>query len=108
MSKQGRGEHGRFVAKSDQPREVRSLRLTDTAWEKLGSAANLRCITRSDLIEELIESGVLDKQPTSGGMSLQQVEAAISQILTDPVVTRNGKDRGSVKRALEALLKQLS
>ena len=109
MPKQERGERGKFAPKSNEPREVRSLRLTDTTWQKLGTTADSRCITRSDLIEELVESGVLDQQPaTSGGISLQQVEAAIAQILIDPVVTRHGKDRGSVKRALEALLKQLS
>ena len=109
MLPQERGERGRFAAKSDNPREVRSLRLTDTTWEKLGKAADSRRITRADLIEQLAESGVLDEQPaTSGGINLQQVETAITQILNDPVVTRHGKDRGSVKRALEALLKQLS
>lgn len=107
MSTQSRGERGRFAAKSDNPRGVRSLRLTDTTWEKLGAAADLRCITRSDLIEHLVESGALDQQPIASGISLQQVEQAVAQILDDPVVTRNGKDRGSVRRALEALLNAL-
>ena len=108
MSTQGRGERGRFAPKSTEHREVRSLRLTETTWEKLGTIADLRCITRSDLIEQLVESGALDQQPSTNGSSLQQVEEAIAQILNDPVVTRNGKDRGSVRRALEALLKRLS
>lgn len=108
MSNQGRGERGRFTQKSTEHREVRSLRLTETTWEKLGAAADLRRITRADLIEQLVESGALEQQPSTDGVSLQQVEAAIAQILADPAVTRNGKDRGSVRRALEALLKQLS
>lgn len=108
MSTQGRGERGRFAPKSTEHREVRSFRLTDTTWEKLGAVADSRCITRSDLIEHLVESGALDDQPSTSGSSLQEVEEAVSQILNDPVVTRNGKDRGSVRRALEALLKRLS
>lgn len=108
MSTQGRSEHGQFASKSAERREVRSLRFTETTWEKLGAAADSRRITRADLIEQLVESGALEQQPYAGGVSLQQVEAAIAQILADPIVTRNGKDRGSIRRALEALLKQLS
>lgn len=108
MAKQGRGEAGKFAAKSEELREVRSLRLTDTTWERLGDAAKSRCITRADLVEQLVESGVLNQEPTSSGVSLQQVEEAIAHILNDPIVTRNGKDRGSVRRALEALHNYLS
>lgn len=52
MAKQGRGKEGRFAPKSDEPRQVRTVRLTDTAWKKLGEIATLRCITRADLLEE--------------------------------------------------------
>lgn len=108
MAKQGRGEAGKFAAKSTEHREVRSLRLTDTTWEKLGDAANSRCITRADLVERLVESGALNQEPASSGVSLQQVEELIAQIIDDPEITRHGKDRGSVKRALQALLNRLS
>lgn len=108
MSTQSRGDRGRFAPKSDENREVRSIRLTDSTWQKLGEVADLRCITRADLIEQLVEAGQLDQEPITSGVSLQQVEEAVAHILNDPVVTRNGKDRGSVRRALEALLKQLS
>ncbi len=107
MSAQSRSEHGRFASKSVEPREVRSIRLTDTTWEKLGVSADSRCITRADLIEHLVESGALDQPQLTSATNLQQVEEAVAQILNDPIVTRNGKDRGSVRRALEALLKAL-
>jgi hypothetical protein len=108
MAEQGRGKAGRFAAKSAEHREVRSLRLTDSTWEKLGTAANSRCITRADLVEQIVELGLLDQEPASNGVSLQQVEELITQIIDDPEITRHGKDRGSVKRALQALLKRLS
>lgn len=108
MIKQERKEGGKFASKSAENREVRSLRITNATWEKLGIAADSRCITRADLIEQLVESGALEQQPSTRGISLQQVEEAIAQILDDPAVTRNGKDRGSVRRALAALLKRLS
>lgn len=106
MSAQSRSEHGRFASKSDEPREVRSIRLTDSVWQKLGEIADSRCITRADLIEELAQSIVLDQEST--GLSLQQVEDEAAQVLNDSAVTRNGKDRGSVRRALEALINRLS
>ena len=34
--------------------------------------------------------------------------AIAQEILNDSIVTRNGKDRGAVKRALEAMMKRLS
>lgn len=108
MSSQSRSEHGRFAAKSDAPREVRSIRLTDSTWEKLGDIADSRRITRADLIEELAQSGALDQQPAISRVNLQQVEDEAAQVLNDPTVTRNGKDRGSVRRALEALINRLS
>lgn len=106
--KQGRQEKGRFASKSNEYRAVRSLRLTETTWETLGSAADSRCITRADLIEQLVESGVLDaEQQSTSGLDIHAVEQAVTQILNNPTVTRNGKDRGSVRRALDALLKAL-
>lgn len=56
MNQQGRDEAGHFAAKSDEIRNVRSLRLTDTTWEILGKLANERCITRADLLEDWISS----------------------------------------------------
>ena len=108
MSLQGRSQHGHFASKSSEHREVRSLRLTDSTWQRLGELADSRCITRADLIEQLVESGVLEQKPTTSGLSLQQVDEAIAQAINDPTVTRNGKDRGSVRRALEALRNYLS
>ena len=108
MANQGRSEAGKFAPKSDEPRSIRSIRVTDTTWEKPGTAANARCITRADLIEQLVESGALDDQPLStSGIDIQAVEQAVTQILDDPAVTRNGKDRGAVRRSLDALLKVL-
>ena len=35
------------------------------------------------------------------------LDAIVQEILSNPTVTRNGKDKGSVKRALEAMVKRL-
>lgn len=101
---QERSEGGKFAPKSDQPREVRSIRLTDKTWAALGSIAEQRRITRADLLEEFVEQGELLRQAT---LSRDFVERSAAEVLEDLKVTRNGKDSGAVKRALEALLKRL-
>lgn len=99
MPPQGRSQQGQFAAKSDGSREVRSLRCTDATWQKLGELAELQGITRADLIEQWTTA--LGKSASNS--DLDQVDKGITHILNDPTVTRNGKDRGSVRRALEAL-----
>ena len=106
---QGRTEDGKFAPKSDTPRYVRTIRLTETTWEKVGHAADKLRITRADLVEQLAEDGLFDGGFVSAehDQLITQVEGAIQLVLNDSVVTRGGKDRGAVKRGLEALLKQL-
>ena len=109
MPEQGRTEGGKFAPKSDEPRHIRSIRLTDKTWDVLGVMAAQRGITRADLLEELVEEGVITSvHPNVTGKTKQKIEHLIGQVLADPSVTRNGKDRGAVKRGLEALLKLLN
>lgn len=108
MTKQKRSDCGQFAAKSDAHREVRSIRLTDTTWQQLGEVAEAQSLTRADLIEQLTESRAFDQVVPTSGLSLAQVDNAIACVLNDPMVTRNGKDRGSVRRALEALRNSLT
>lgn len=108
---QDRTEQGKFAPKSEEYRQVRSIRLTDTAWQKLGFAAEKRRITRADLIEQMAEDGVFDDESSNSQLSrndfLNEVEALTEEILSDPTVTRGGKDKGAVKRGLQALLSRL-
>jgi predicted DNA-binding ribbon-helix-helix protein len=59
---QGRNEVGQFSAKGEGRREVRSIRLTDSAWEKLGNIADERGITRADLIENMMSASGFSNQ----------------------------------------------
>lgn len=109
---QDRTEAGQFASKSETPRHVRSIRLTDETWQKIGYAADKRRITRADLIEQMSADGLFEDGVRGNNLNqehfLADVEAIAQQILSDPTVTRNGKDKGAVKRGLEALLKSLS
>ena len=48
------GQNGKFIQRSDEPRLVRSIRLTDSTWQSLGKFADIKEITRADLIEDFI------------------------------------------------------
>jgi predicted DNA-binding ribbon-helix-helix protein len=63
MLYQGRRNDGRFAAKSEEVRQVRSIRLTDEAWENLGKLAESRSITRADLMEEFTRGNSFDNLP---------------------------------------------
>lgn len=57
---QGRDQKGRFDSKTKNGRKVRSMRVGDEAWEKLGKMASEQGITRADLIEKIaINDGVI-------------------------------------------------
>ncbi|MBD2341629.1 hypothetical protein H6G64_32325 [Calothrix sp. FACHB-156] len=50
---------GKFTLKNDDYREVRSLRLTDDTWKKLGIASECLGLTRADYLEEIIQRELL-------------------------------------------------
>jgi hypothetical protein len=45
---------GKFALKSDDYREVRSLRLTDDTWKSLGIASECLGLTRADYLEHIV------------------------------------------------------
>lgn len=107
MLNQDRTEGGKFAFKSDKPRQVRSIRVTDDAWEKLGLIAESRRITRADLLEQAIDEGLLEQQQSKQQI-LIEIENAIQEVLQDSAVTRGGKDKSAIKKGFAALLKELS
>lgn len=99
---------GGFQMKGDEPRQVRSLRLTDNTWTWLGSVADELGITRADLIEQLASEGQLGTDPDDvREQVLIEIEALVDELLADEDVTRGGKDHEGIHRALAALLKRL-
>lgn len=60
-------------------------------------AAQILQIARKLDNEEVIETDTSSKR----------VDKIVQELLSDPVVTRKGKDKGSVKRTLEAFLMRL-
>jgi hypothetical protein len=105
---------GKFRPKGEEPREVRSLRLTDTCWEALGAAADAHGWTRADLLEDLARRGALavglDQVDGAAGVAVDladELDALQVDILGDERVTRGGKDRAVARRVLAAILERL-
>jgi hypothetical protein len=59
MTEQGRQESGKFAAKSEEIRQVRTIRLTDTAWDKLGEWADSQGMSKADFLEDLVKTDIL-------------------------------------------------
>lgn len=97
-----RDKHGQFAQKSNEPREVRSLRLTDSTWNKIGEIAEAAEVTRADIIEIMFEKNILVK-----GFSKEELQSLVKEILDDDKITRNPKDKVTIKRGLETLLNML-
>ena len=98
---------GKFTLKANEPRLVRSIRLTAKTWEILGEVAHQRGITRADLIENLVQTGLISQESfhdlsTTRRQIRAEIEQAINSISDDPKVTRKGKDAGAVRRAFQA------
>ncbi|MBW4561653.1 MAG: hypothetical protein KME32_10950 [Mojavia pulchra JT2-VF2] len=55
MKKLKRDIQGKFTLKNDEYREVRSLRLTDDTWKRLGIVSECLGLTRADYLEEIIK-----------------------------------------------------
>jgi hypothetical protein len=118
-----RTQSGKFAVKSDEPRHVRSIRLTDSTWEKLGQLADEkstseRCITRADLIEEWMQ----DNQVLHGqlelfavGQSRQSIkidwdklaEESLYNFWIDAKVKKNQLPYKAAKTVINALVKAI-
>lgn len=84
---------------------LQNLRQFKSGWQHLP--------TRQIRVPEVLSEQVLELakkldegEPISNG-STQNLENAINAVLSDPIVTRHGRDGGAVKRALNALKMRL-
>lgn len=66
---QGKDDQGRFISKSSDLRQVRSIRVTDEIWNKFGEQAKKRSITRADLLEEIFSQKSFDDEVIHGKIS---------------------------------------
>lgn len=91
---------GRFEQKGDEPRKVRSLRLTDTTWSNLYWYAELKGISVADAIEEI------DWYKAQGASVSAINHEEIRQKLTDALnlpANRGGAIKAVIREVLELL-----
>lgn len=62
---------------------------------------------RDEILASESKSRTQNMQNTKPEYRFNDLERVIEQVLADTVVTRNGKDKGAVRRGLEALSKAL-
>ena len=87
---QSRNDKGQFQSKSNGFRRVRSIRVTDEVWDKLGEMADQRCITRADLLEQLVDvdlssaveilESALKLKPNAGGAIKREIRKVLSDL----------------------------
>ena len=59
MSNKARNTSGKFAAKSETPRKIRSVNLTDDAWQWLADVATKAGVSRNDYLEAMAEGSPL-------------------------------------------------
>lgn len=103
MTDYTRGDYGRFGLKSDTPRKIRSVNLTDAAWEWLASTAKQEEMSRNDFLETLSQ---LQRYPfmEAAEETQEPVEDKVTPLME--TVARLEKELAEVKREKEEIDKE--
>lgn len=91
-------EKGRFAAKSDSERMVRSIRATPRVWDDFGFMADQRRITRADLLEQWV---------SQSGPSTTQAQSAIAIALLKEALELKANSGGAIKAKIRQALEYL-
>jgi hypothetical protein len=105
-----RGEKGTFQQVSDEKRQVRSVRLTDSTWESLKVKAESLNLTVGDLLESIDwqkEFPSLSTK-TEDKFTLERFHTIALELESDQALTRKGKDRGTVRRTAQRFVEMAS
>lgn len=94
--------NGKFTTKSDQPRQVRSIRATDQTWNQFTDHAKSRCITPADLLEELAS-----KLNNESNKLLTPVELEIIISTIEECLNLKGNATSKIKSKLTNILNML-
>jgi hypothetical protein len=109
MTDQERQEGGKFAAKGDAIRAVRSIRLTDNTWHLLGDRADENDMSKADYLEGLF-SGEIDWQSENLESDKDDLDfdpEEVGEILKDVL---SSKERGNkhLKAAIRNVLELMS
>lgn len=108
-----RGNDGKFTAKGDEPRKVRSFRLSDETYDAISEAAESLDMSRGDYLEKLNDEGVFtDSDNETSNEDSQEVLDRVLHGLLDDLYEGNeleiaSKDKAAVKRYILTVLDNL-
>lgn len=97
-----REDNGNFAIRYDEPKTLRSIRLTDHAWDTLKELGDKDTISRTDVIERFTRNG---KAPQK--LILEALNTFIEDERSDWGKTNNPMQKGEFKfsRSWDKLLK---
>ncbi len=82
MANKARNTSGKFAPKSDTPRKIRSVNLTDEAWQWLADVAAQSGVSRNDYLEAMADGGIPFMEMVSSEV-LPLMEMAKTEITVD-------------------------
>lgn len=108
MPGENRGEGGRFVPKGDSNRKVRSVRLTDHAWDRFGEIAESQGMTRGDYLECLLNLPQVTSASSNDKCTQQSNHIQeIIDILNYSLTLRSNAG-GAIKKEIKKVLELLT
>ncbi|MEG5164493.1 hypothetical protein QUB37_29415 [Microcoleus sp. AT3-A2] len=91
MSNKARNTSGKFAPKSDTPRKIRSVNLTDEAWQWLADVATQSGVSRNDYLEAMAEGSIPFMETVDSKIS-PLMETAKTEIKIDSANTAQQPD----------------
>ena len=91
MSNKARNTSGKFAPKSETPRKIRSVNLTDDAWQWLANVAAQSGVSRNDYLEAMAEGGIPFMETVNSEV-LPFMETAETEIKVDSANTAQQLD----------------
>lgn len=101
-------DNGKFAAKGNENRTVRSIRLTDSTWNALEDKASEQDMSKADYIEALVngevewESEEADEDKTEFDFDIEEVVEILTEALTLKPQA-GGAIKKEIKKALELM-----
>ena len=101
-------DNGKFAAKGNENRSVRSIRLTDSTWNALEDKASEQDMSKADYLEALVDGEVewetekSDQDKTELDFDIEEVVEILTEALTLKP-NAGGKIKTEIKRALEVM-----
>ncbi len=108
-----RDESGKFELKGDEPRVLRSIRLTDTCWDGLLEMSESKGCSRSDLLEDWVESGEFESGDVDSDDVRQELIETIREVRDsleageEHLLEVRSKDLAAGRRVIDALIQYL-